>query len=225
MCGRFTVTVSASVLASVFDLDLPLQFEPRYNVAPTQVVPVIRTGRSGRREWAPCRWGLIPAWAKDPAIGNRMINARSETAADKASFRRALAVRRCLIPADGFYEWAKTPGGKQPYHLRFSDRRVFSLAGLWERWDKGPDGPVDSFTILTTAPNAVAAAVHDRMPVIVAPDDRDDWLDPAPLAADRREKIFAPFPADGMKAVPVSKRVNSPANDDPECLEELAESV
>ncbi len=121
------MTVSASVLAHLFDMDEPPNYSPRFNIAPTQVVPVVRTGADGVREWAPCRWGLVPPWAKDLKIGARMINARSETAADKPSFKKALAGRRCLIPADGFFEWAKTPDGKQPFHIRFSDRRAFAF--------------------------------------------------------------------------------------------------
>lgn len=213
------MTVSASVLAGLFDMDEPPDFRPRFNVAPTQVVPVVRTTALGDREWAPCRWGLIPSWAKDLSIGARMINARSETAADKPSFRKALASRRCLVPTDGFFEWVKTVEGKQPYHIRFIDRRPFALGGLWERWHQPSGEALDSFTILTTTPNSVAAPIHARMPVILASETWDEWLGETPLSPDRRETLFSPHSADGMEAVSVSKRVNSPANDDPGCLE------
>lgn len=219
MCGRFTLTVSASVLAGLFDLDEPPNYRPRFNIAPTQVVPVVRSGSGGEREWALCRWGLIPSWAKESKIGARMINARSETAASKPSFRKALSDRRCLIPTDGFFEWAKTPEGKQPFHIRFSDRRAFAFGGMWERWPQPSGEVIDSFTILTTSPNAVAAPIHDRMPVILAPEVWKEWLTAAPLAPDRREALFAPHAPDEMERTAVSKRVNSPANDDVGCLE------
>ncbi|MEN8163871.1 MAG: SOS response-associated peptidase, partial [Acidobacteriota bacterium] len=219
MCGRFTMTVSASVLAGLFDMDEPTGHRPRFNIAPTQVVPIVRSDGDGNREWAPCRWGLIPPWAKDLKIGARMINARSETAAEKPSFKRALADRRCLVPADGFYEWAKTADGKQPFHIRFSDHRPFAFGGIWERWQQGPGEAVDSFTILTTSPNPVAAPIHDRMPVILAPEFWEEWLAASPLSPVRRETLFTPSPPDEMEAIPVSKRVNSPSNDDPDCLE------
>lgn len=215
------MTVSASVLASLFDVDEPQNYRPRFNIAPTQVVPVVRSGPDGHREWAPCRWGLIPSWANDLKIGARMINARSETAAEKPSFRKALSTRRCLIPADGFFEWAKTPEGKQPFHIRFSDRRPFAFGGLWERWQQGPGDTIDSFTILTTSPNAVTAPIHNRMPVILAPEAWDEWLEDEPLMVERREILFNPFSPEDMEAVAVSKRVNSPANDDVGCLERL----
>lgn len=213
------MTVSASVLADLFEMPLPTGFSPRFNVAPTQIVPVVRSDDRGERQWAPCRWGLIPSWAKDISIGDRMINARSETAAEKPSFRKALSTRRCLVPSDGFFEWAKTPDGKQPYHIRFIDRRAFALAGLWERWQQSPAETVDSFTILTTEPNSIAEPIHNRMPVILAPHAWADWLGPRSLTPERREELFTPHPADHMEAVPVSKRVNSPANDDARCLE------
>ena len=219
MCGRFTLTVSAAVLADLFDLEEPPNFRPRFNIAPTQVLPVVRGVARDRREWTPMRWGLVPHWAKNESIGSRMVNARSETAADKPSFRTPLDRRRCLVPADGFYEWLSTDTGKQPYHLRFLDRRPFAFAGLWERWDRGDGGPLETFTILTTRPNRVAARIHDRMPVILAPRHWPTWLRRQPLSAEDRETLLAPFPDQDMEAVPVSRRVNSPRNDDRECLD------
>ncbi len=213
------MTVSASVLADLFNMDEPPTHRPRFNIAPTQVVPIVRTGNDDRREWAPCRWGLVPSWSKDLKIGARMINARSETAAEKPSFRKALAARRCLVPADGFFEWAKTSDGKQPFHIRFSDRRPFAFAGLWERWHQSSEESIDSFTILTTSPNSVTAPIHDRMPVILAPGTWKEWLAAAPLSPSRCEILFTPHSAKNMEAIPISKRVSSPANDDPGCLE------
>ena len=219
MCGRYTLTVDAAVLAELFELEPPTDLEPRYNIAPTQAVPIVRTAPDGGRRWARVRWGLIPSWAKDESIGSRLINARAETAADKPSFRSAFKHRRCLIPADGFYEWAKTEGGKVPHHVRFADRRPFAFAGLWERWMPPEGEAVDSCTILTTAPNGLVAGIHDRMPVILPPGAYADWLAPGPLGPDAAEAMLVPHPGDGMEAVPVSRHVNSPANDDERCLE------
>jgi putative SOS response-associated peptidase YedK len=217
------LTVDASVLASLFALEPQFELSPRYNIAPSQPVPIVRRSRRGAREWATVRWGLIPSWAKDAKIGNRLINARAETAADKPSFRSAFKHRRCLLPADGFFEWARTPAGKVPHHIRFTDRRPFAFAGLWERWS-APDGePVETCTILTTVPNEVLEPLHDRMPVIVAPARYADWLAEGPLGPDAAETILLPHPADGMEAVAVSGLVNSPKNDGPRCLEPIGE--
>lgn len=223
MCGRYTLTVDASVLATLFDLEPLFEIEPRYNVAPSQPVPIVRTGPEGKREWATVRWGLIPSWAKDAKIGNRLINARAETAADKPSFRSAYKHRRCLVPADGFYEWVKTDGGKRPHHIRFADRRPFAFAGLWERWTPADGDSVESCTILTTRPNSLVSDLHDRMPVILDPERFGGWIGKGPLSPDAAEAVLIPHPADGMEAVPVSSRVNSPKNDGPECLEPVGE--
>ena len=213
------MTVDASVLAELFDLEPLTELQPRFNIAPTQRVAIVRSSRNAPREWASVSWGLIPSWAKDAKIGSRLINARAETAADKPSFRSAFKHRRCLIPADGFYEWLKTPFGKVPHHVRFSDRRPFAFAGLWERWSP-PDGEaVETCTILTTAPNEVLAPLHDRMPVIVSPARYADWLTAGALGPDTAEALLLPHPGDGMEAVAVGTVVNSPKNDGPQCLE------
>jgi putative SOS response-associated peptidase YedK len=218
VCGRFTLTVSARVLAELFDVDDIPDLDPRYNIAPTQSVLAARHHDELGREVLKLRWGLIPPWADDFRIGNRMINARGETVAEKRSFQKAFRRRRCLIAADGFYEWRKIDGRKQPYLIRFSDRRPFAFGGLWERWHD-PDGfPVDSCTIITTTPNQVAGQVHDRMPLILRPDLFDEWLEPEPLSTDRRLALVAPCSAEGMEAFPVGTRVNSPANDDADCI-------
>jgi putative SOS response-associated peptidase YedK len=219
MCGRFTLTVSARLLAELFELDELSEFAPRYNIAPTQPVLIVRAGRESPREAAEAHWGLIPSWAKDRSMGARMINARSETAAAKPSFRSAMKTRRCLIAADGFYEWQKTAAGKQPHLIRFSDARPFAFAGLWERWHDPADEPLDSCTILTTSPNERLAELHDRMPVILPPEHFAEWLEPEPLPAPRLDELLVPHPHREMEAFPVSRHVNSPHNDDPKCIE------
>ncbi len=220
MCGRFTLTVSGRVLAELFDVEAVPELDPRYNIAPSQPVLAARADAAGEREVARLRWGLIPSWAHDPSIGNRMINARAEGVASKPSFRSAVRRRRCLIAADGFFEWRKVAGGKQPYLIRFADGRPFAFAGLWERWAKGPE-PVDSCTIITTRPNPVVAELHDRMPVILARADYAEWLAPEPLATGRLDELLVPCSADDMVSFPVSRRVNSPGHDDPRCVEPL----
>ena len=189
MCGRYTLKAPREAIAEAFDLaDVP-QLLPRYNIAPTQAVPVVRLDRaSGEREIALLQWGLIPSWADDPAIGNRLINARAETVAEKPAFRTAFKKRRCLVVADGFYEW-KRENGKTPYYFRLKDSSPFAFAGLWERWEKGEE-PVESCTLLTCEANGVVAPVHGRMPVILKPEDYARWLDPR-AAADRGPRAAA----------------------------------
>lgn len=217
MCGRFALIVDAAVLAEVFELDPPPDLAPRYNIAPTQELLAVRAGTSRPREWARLRWGLVPSWAKEASIGARMINARAETAAEKPSFRSALKSRRCLVPASGFFEWAKAGAAKQPHFIRFRDARVFAFAALWERW-AGESPPLESCTLLTTAPNELVAELHDRMPVILPPECHEEWLRPGPVARDRLAELLVPYPAAGMEAFPVSSHVNRPGNDDPECV-------
>ncbi len=241
MCGRFTLRTPAAVLIEHFDLDVrgPAQlalFEPRYNIAPTQEIVVIRADPAdGHRTAALMRWGLIPAWSKEPAGGPPQINARSETLADKPTFRAAYRRRRCLIPADGFYEWQQpaTPRGKkQPYYIHRPDNAPFAFAGLWETWTAptdaiyshgaGKSGPlpsIDSCSIVTTSANQRLSGLHDRMPVIVARNDYALWLDSsvndhAPLA-----HLLAPCGEDELVAEPVSTHVNRVANDDPRCID------
>jgi putative SOS response-associated peptidase YedK len=224
MCGRFALIVDASVLADVFDVDPPRQLEPRFNITPTQTVPIIRCEDRDSRECALVRWGLIPSWAKDEKIGARMINARGETVADKPSFRSAAKTRRCLIPANGFYEWVRTSDGKQPHFIHFADGRAFAFAGLWERWQKGASGPLETCTIITTRPNDLISELHDRMPVILPPDRYAEWLEPAPLASERLHDLLSPHPTAGMEAYPVSTHVNNPRNEGPGCIARLATS-
>jgi putative SOS response-associated peptidase YedK len=220
MCGRYTVSTPVGVLAEAFDLGGSLPELPAsYNVAPTQVVPAVLAENEERRLEL-FRWGLIPPWADDPQIGSRMINARSETAPEKPSFRRAFRERRCLIPADGFYEWKRLDGGKQPYHIHMGDGRPFAFAGLWESWGRGEE-EIRSCTILTTRANALVGSIHDRMPVILGADAYDVWLDPG-AERDELTGLLAPYPDENMEAYPVSRFVNNPSNNDPRCVEPAA---
>lgn len=224
MCGRFTQGRQADDVAGRFGVQQVL-FEPdaRYNIAPTQPVPVVveraMPGDGPARFLEQFQWGLVPSWAKDPSIGSKMINARSETVAEKPSFRNALKYRRCIVPADGFYEWDKAGGTKQPYLFRREDGDSFGFAGLWEEWH-APDGsPLLTCTILTTAANDTVGRVHDRMPVILRTRDEEaQWLDTRIRTGDNLAPLFRPYPDQWMLAVPVSRRVNSPANDAPDLL-------
>jgi putative SOS response-associated peptidase YedK len=219
MCGRYTLSTPAGRLAEEFQLDSTVEIPPSYNVAPTQQVAAVLEDEGGRR-LEMLRWGLVPSWADDPDIGARMINARSETAPEKPSFRRAFRGRRCLIAADGFYEWKREDGGKQPYYFRMQDGRPFAFAGLWESWDKG-GGELRTCTILTTRPNSVLNGIHDRMPVILPHDAYNAWLDPD---ADKEElgELMIPYPGDDLETYPVSRFVNSPSNNDERCIEPAA---
>ena len=225
MCGRYSLTTPVEAVRKVFDFPERPNLAPRANIAPSQDVAAVRlaSGESGEvgRRFVWLRWGLIPAWAKDPAIGNRTINARAETVAEKPAFRAAFRERRCLIVADGFYEWKTEAGGKQPYRIRLVDGGPFALAGLWERW-AGPHGgeAIESCTIVTTEANARLRAIHPRMPVILAPDAFDPWLDPETPGAEA-EALLVPYPSEALTHYRVSPRLNSPANDDPALIEPL----
>ena len=223
MCGRFTLRSPAEAVAELFELaDVP-DISPRWNVAPTQDVPVVRvTSEDADRRCEMLRWGLIPFWADDPSIGARLINARAETVSSKPAFRSAFRQRRCLIIADGFYEWQKLERRKQPHYVHLRGLGPFGLAGLWERWEGTDADPVDSCTIITTGPNEVIAPLHDRMPVIVHPKDYAEWLDTGTRQVSRLHALLRPYPAKEMAAYPVSTRVNNPSNDVAECVEPLS---
>ena len=208
----------ARVIAEVFGLDDVPELSPRFNIAPTQAVAAVRARADGGRELVALTWGLIPSWSKDRTIGSRLINARAETVGEKPAFRAALRARRCLVLADGFYEWQKLGTRKQPHHIRMRDGRPFAFAGLWERWTPAEGDPVESCTIITTLPNEVVAPIHDRMPVILAPADLDRWLDPGVRDPAAVAALLRPYPAGDMTAYPVSLRVNSPGADDPSCV-------
>ena len=220
MCGRFTLFHTPEEVAERFGVDSVMEAEAQYNIAPTQNVTVVT--QNGTRHLGNYHWGLIPSWAKDPAIGSRMINARAETLAEKPSFRTALSRRRCLIPADGFYEWQDAAEGgkaaKTPMFLHRKDSGLFAFAGLWDEWH-APDGsPLRSCTIITTTPNAVAAPIHDRMPVILRPDDEAFWLDKTVTETRDLLSLLVPAPSEDMEAYAVSRRVNVPTIDDPALL-------
>jgi putative SOS response-associated peptidase YedK len=222
MCGRFTLFEPDQVLAREFGVsDFP-QRSPRYNIAPSQPVAAVRAVPVGTgRELTLLRWGLIPSWSKDPAIGNRLINARAETVQEKPSFRNAFRRHRCLIPSSGFYEWQRLERGKQPFFVRMRDKRLFAFAGLWDRWESPDEGVIETCTILTTAANAVLAPIHDRMPVILPPGEYDRWLDPALKDLDSLAPLLVPLPPEEMLAYPVNPRVNAPSTDDEGCIAPL----
>lgn len=221
MCGRFTLKTPVPILAKFFGLAEMPDLPPRYNVAPTQPVATVLV-LTGDRQFRLMRWGLVPSWAKDLSIGSRMINARAETAAEKPSFRTALRERRCIVMADGFYEWQHKVQPRQPFHIVNRDKSPFGFAGLWDRWQP-PDGgePVESCTIITTAANEVVGALHDRMPVILDPRDYDLWLDPSIHEPERLLPLLKQFPAEKMASYPVSTLVDSPANESSACLEPI----
>ncbi len=226
MCGRYSLTTPVEALRRVFGFLEQPNLAPGYNIAPTQAVAALRLGADGERHFARLRWGLVPAWAKDLAIGARMINARAESVAEKPAFRSAFRSRRCLVMADGFYEWRKRDKGpKQPYRVTLEDGGSFGFAGLWESWtDKGSGDTVETCTIVTTEANELLAPIHHRMPVILMPEEVDAWLDAArPLGA--AEALLKPCPPGILVAYPVSTRVNKVANDDPGVIEPLEEDV
>ena len=219
MCGRFNLRTPTGQLIEIFRLANAPQLKPRFNIAPTQRVACVRAAET-QRELSLLFWGLIPFWAKDVKIGNRMINARAETVATKPAFRVAFKQRRCLIPADGFYEWAKTAGSsKQPFHISMHDGQTFAFAGLWESWQDETDKPIESCTIITTSANPLMAEIHDRMPVILPEPAWDPWLDPEWEARDTLESLLLPYAFDQLVAVPVSLTVNNPRNDTATCIE------
>ena len=228
MCGRYTLTASGEDVADLFALEDVPALLPRYNLAPTQEAAVVRVvAPRAPRTLDLLRWGLIPYWAQDPAIGNRMINARAESVAEKPSYRDSFQRRRCLIPADGFYEWKKAGKAKQPYLIRRRDRRPFAFAGLWSTWrDRNTPNavPRETFTILTTSPNDLLRPLHDRMPVILDPTDFAPWLDPANRHAAALQALLQPAPVDAWETLPVRTVVNSPAHDAPDCIEPLLDS-
>jgi len=217
MCGRYNLITDPQALVDFFQVRNRIELEPRFNIAPSQESPVVRVDENGR-QLALMRWGLIPHWAKDIKIGYHTINARAETVASKPAYRSAFRKRRCLVPATGFYEWQAGSEGKQPYHIRVGEGRLFAFAGLWERWQQESAEPLESFTIIVTNANEVVRPIHERMPVILHPDDYATWLDPAIHDPARIQPLLRPCPSDWLNHYPVSRHVNSPAHDDPACL-------
>ena len=220
MCGRYTLRTPVDTLAEQFDLDeYPSSLTASYNIAPTQEVATV-VEEDDKRKLEMFHWGLIPSWAKDPQIGNRMINARAETVHEKPSFRSAFKARRCLILADGFYEWQKADNGKQPFYIHMKDGSPFAFAGLWETWKNGEE--LRSCAIITTDANDLMNAIHHRMPVVLHPENYGVWLDPDFDEKDSLKDLLKPFPSEEMEAYMVSRRVNKPSNNEPSVVEPAA---
>jgi putative SOS response-associated peptidase YedK len=219
MCGRYTLSTPGALLQERFDLDQEPELMARYNIAPTQEAPVVLClARAGRRHLETMRWGLIPACAEDPTQGARAINARCETLASRPTFRESFAARRCLVPADGFYEWQGRGGAKQPFHARRRDAAPFAFAGLWAEWkERSTDVPLRTYTIITCPPNRLLGTLHDRMPVVLPPSAFDSWLDEE-ADVDQLRSWLVPTSDEAWEVVPVSSRVNSVHNDDPSCV-------
>ena len=220
MCGRYTNTGEIRDIRIQFNLDEIFALSPRYNIAPGQEVPVI-VNADGVRKLAMMRWGLVPSWAKDPSIGNRMINARAETVAQKPAFKRLLGKRRCLVLADGFYEWRREGKRKFPMRIVLKDTRPFAFAGLWDAWKRAEGDELHSFTIITTEANELLRPIHDRMPVILDGESGAKWLDPELTEPRLLTVLLLPLASELMEAYEVSTMVNSPANDRPECISPL----
>ena len=219
MCGRFILTSPGRVLAAQFELQHEPELTPRYNIAPTQQVPAIKMDTGGRR-LEMLKWGLVPFWAKDASISARLINARCETLSEKPAFRAAFKSRRCLIPANGFYEWMKERGKKQPYLFKLTDGSLFAFAGLWERWESKDGVALESCTIITTDANELVQPLHDRMPVILKNKDYALWLDPI-AKREILQPLLIPYPSVEMKCYPVSPNVNKATYDNPDSIEPL----
>jgi putative SOS response-associated peptidase YedK len=220
MCGRFVTDISPEVLAALFGLREVPQLDVRYNVAPTQMVAVIRSdGDHNRLDLL--KWGFVPSWSKDLSFGSHLINARSETVTEKQTFRHAIKYRRCIIPTSGFYEWDHSGDKKQPYYIHLADQTPMCLAGLWETW-KAPDGtPLESFAILTTAANKLVAPLHDRMPVVLHPDSFSIWLSKNMHDPEQLQQLYNPFPAEEMAAYKVPDLVNNSRFDSPACIAQV----
>lgn len=223
MCGRFTLVTNPDQLQVRFSLDdIPFDLQPRYNIAPGQLIPAIIEDK-GQRRIGQLKWGLVPTWAQDEKIGYKMINARAETLQEKPAFKRLFERKRCIIPADGFYEWQQRKSGKQPMRIMMKSGELFAFAGLFDTWIK-PDGQkVHSCTIVTTKPNEVVKDIHDRMPVILRQEDEAIWLDREKYDAELLRSLLVPYDPEEMRAYPVSTIVGSPKNDVPECIAEIAD--
>ncbi|MFO7901332.1 MAG: SOS response-associated peptidase [Planctomycetota bacterium] len=220
MCGRFTLRTPAKEIAHFFQVTVP-DMQPRFNIAPSQSVAAVRLNPTRQaRELVMLHWGLIPFWADDAKIGYKMINARAETVAKKPAFRKAFAQRRCLVIADGFYEWQKRNGRKQPFLVHRTDHQPFAFAGLWEHWD-GEGETIESCAIVVTEANELVKPIHDRMPVILDPADYPAWLDPAGEDKETLQGMLKPFPSSELEAYPVRSMVNNPQNDTEDCVERV----
>jgi putative SOS response-associated peptidase YedK len=224
MCGRFTLHQSSAAIVQTFALEEAPDWEVSYNIAPTQAVPAILQSADSKRLFKRLRWGLIPSWSKETSIGARLINARAETVAEKPAFRSALRHRRCLIVADGFYEWQQKNGSKQPFYIHLKNQALFAFAGLWERWQGQGDDAIESCTILTTEPNSLMQTLHDRMPVILHPEDYNTWLNPDIQQLQDLQPLLRPYPTEELSAYPVSSWVNRPTHNSEQCIQQLTAS-
>ena len=222
MCGRFAFFSPAEAVTRLFGVGFPLELESRYNIAPTQYVAALRgsTGGAGDVEPAMLRWGLVPSWARDSAVGNRMINARAETVREKPSFRAAFKRRRCIVLADGYYEWQRRPDGKHPFFITRRDGEPFAMAGLWESWRGDGDSPLETCAIITTAAAGAMAELHHRMPVVLSPGESRRWMTLPEADGGELESILKSTAVDAMQFHSVSKRVNNPGNEGPDLIEE-----
>jgi putative SOS response-associated peptidase YedK len=222
MCGRFTLHQSPEDIITRFLINnIPFEFIPRYNIAPSQLIPGLYTDHHGQRRITLFKWGLIPSWAKDEKIGFKMINARAESLMEKPAFKNLITGRRCVIPADGFYEWQQIEGGKQPKRILLNTEEPFGMAGLFDSW-KSPDGRiVNSCTIITTRPNELISPIHDRMPVILNKKTEEIWLNPSIQDAKYLQSLLEPYDAEQMKVYSVSSLVGNPRNDEPTCIKEV----
>jgi putative SOS response-associated peptidase YedK len=222
VCGRYAFFSPAEAVRRTFDLAEVPELEPRYNVAPTQDVPAVRAGEGSARAFAMLHWGLVPKWAEDRGIGNRMINARAETLAEKPAFREAFRKRRCLVLADGWYEWQAAPGGKQPHFVRLKDARLIAFAGLWERWkDPATGSMLESCTIVTTDAAESIRKIHERMPVVLGEAHWDRWLDTAFSDTGKLSELLVPCDPKALEAWPVGREVNAPKNQGPGLIERV----
>ncbi|MBW4420436.1 MAG: SOS response-associated peptidase [Myxacorys californica WJT36-NPBG1] len=222
MCGRFSLAQSAESIAETFQLSAVPEWQPRYNIAPTQTIPaIVQTLEQQDRTFKTLRWGLIPSWAKDESIGSKLINARAETIAEKPAFRDAFRRRRCLILADGFYEWKTQSGQKQPFYFQLESHRPFAFAGLCEQRGAAGGALLETCTIITTDANQSSATIHHRMPVILDPDEYDRWLDPRVTQTDELRSLLDPY-SGNLKIYPVDRAVNSPTHDAPDCIQQVA---
>ena len=226
MCGRFTLIRDPEAIITRFALKtIPFEFIPRYNIAPSQLIPGLYTDQHGQRRITLFKWGLVPSWAKDEKIGFKMINARAESLLEKPAFKNLVTRRRCVIPADGFYEWQQMEGGKQPKRILLKSEELFGMAGLFDSW-RSPEGHiVNSCTIITTRPNELMTPIHDRMPVILRREAEDLWLNPKTQDPQLLQALLEPYDAQQMRAYSVSAQVGNPRNDGPQCIEEIKNRV
>lgn len=218
MCGRFDLHIPRELLERIFGAPFLHDIQPHYNIAPSQQIVVVRTDQEGNRQFAFLKWGLIPYWTKDPSIGSKMINARSETVDVKPAFRNSLKHRRCIIPANGFYEWEEVEGKKKPLYVKMKDDSPMLFAGIWDHWKSSEGNEIESCTILTTNSNELIKPLHDRMPLILEAGDVNLWLDTQVTDPEKLKLLLVPYPSEKMGMFPVSEIVNSPRNDNPECI-------